>query len=374
MMWREGKVPNLHLIGLAVLSLAVYVGAQKTTRRELQPRYAQKLEAAQTVVRAQQAIREELKRSGHAVDPTNDPWNTGLVGEQHSEITSDRGFIASKILATNPNAAAAFVDMLVRARVKPGDIVAVGMTGSIPGWNIAFLSACHAMSVTPVIITSVGASDWGANRPYLTWLDMERVLRERGVLPYRSAAASLGGGADRGRGLSPQGRSLLDEAIVRNGIPFIEAKTLESSIDERMRIYRDEADGRKYAAYVNIGGGVASLGGQYNGALIRSGYSRRLPPGNYSVNAVINRMSDEGIPVINLTNVNSLSEKLGPIEITGDAPVPGVGPLYYKERVDTTMTAVLTVLLAATVFVVIRLDLEKFVRREPRLEAVKEAH
>jgi len=52
--------------------------------------------------------------------------------------------------------------------------------------------ASQAMEVTPVVIASVGASDWGANRPYLTWLDMERVLRQRNILPYTSVAASLG--------------------------------------------------------------------------------------------------------------------------------------------------------------------------------------
>lgn len=373
MMWREGKVPNTHLIALAVLSLAVYVGAQKTTRREPRPRYATKIEAAQTVSLAQQAIRDELRRRGHPIDLTNDPWETGLIGEEHTEITSDRGFIAPKILATNPNAAAAFVDMLVQAGVETGDRVAIGMTGSIPGWNISMLAACKAMGVTAIVITSVGASDWGANRPYLTWLDMERVLRDRDILPYVSVAASLGGGGDRGRGLSPKGRRLLREAIARNGVTFLETKTLENGIAERMKTYEQYSGEKGYAAYINIGGGVASLGGRYNSELIRSGYSRRLSPANYPVNAVINRMSRQGVPVINLTDVNTISERYGPAIVTADRPELGVGALYYKERVDVTMIVLLTVFLGAVVFVVIRIDLKRYVRRNPRVRSLEEA-
>lgn len=373
MMWREGKVPNTHLIALAALSLAVYTGAQKTMRREVGPRYSAKIEAAQTVLLAQQTIRDELRRGGHEIDLTSDPWETGLIGEEHSEITSDRGFIAPKILATNPNAAAAFVDMLAQAGVKAGDRIAIGLTGSIPGWNIAILAACHAMRVTPVIITSVGASDWGANRPDLTWLDMERVLREHAVLPYSSVAASLGGGGDRGRGTSLKGRRLLREAISRNGVPFIDTKTLDHSISERMKIYEQHAGKEGYAVYVNVGGGVASLGGQYNNELIRPGYSRRLSPANYPVNAVINRMSHQGIPVINLTDVNTLSKRYGAAIVTPDPPTVGVGPLYYKERVDMTATALLTTFLAAVVFIVIRLDLKRYVRRNPRPLSSEEA-
>jgi len=371
-MWRTGKAPRSHLILLALLAIGVYAGAERITRRELQPRYKLKIAAAQTALLAQQAVRAELESRGYGIDVTNDPWETGLIGEEHTEITSDRGFNTAKILATNPNAAAEFVEILVDAGVKPGDKVAIGMTGSIPGWNIAVLAACRAMTVTPVIITSVGSSDWGANRPDFTWLDMERVLRERNVLPYKSVAASLGGGGDRGRGTSPEGRRLLREAITRNDVRFIEAATLEGSIAERMRLYRENSGGGRYAVYINIGGGVASLGGQYNNQLIRSGYSRRLPPGNYTVNAVINRMSRAGIPVVNLTEVKILAGRYGSLEVTPERPGVGIGSQFYTERVDVTASAILTAFLAAVVFLVIRIDIRHFVDRGRRITSHEE--
>jgi len=367
MKWRESRVPNLHLVALAVLSIVVFVVAEKTTRREPRPRYEQKLRAAETALLAQRTVRAELEKRGVKIDETNDPWHTGLIGLEHTPITSDRGFLTAKILAANPNAAAAFVNLLVRARVKPGDRIAIGMTGSMPGWNIAMLAACKAMNVKPVIITSVGASDWGANRPNLTWLDIERLLRDRGVFTYKSVAASLGGGGDRGRGLSPEGRKMLRDAIARNDVVMIDVPTLEHGIRERMRIYTAYDGGRRYAAYVNIGGGVASVGGAYNNRMIPPGYSHRLAPANYPVNAVINRMSGRGVPVINLTSVRIISARYRLAEIvTPSAPAVGEGPLYFRDRFDTTMTAVLTALLALIVFAVIRLDLRHYVKRRPR--------
>ena len=79
------------------------------------------------------------------------------------------------------------------------------MTGSMPGANIAVLTACRALGVIPITITSVGASQWGANLVDFTWLDMESILFENGLISSRSIAASIGGRNDMGRLLSPSG-------------------------------------------------------------------------------------------------------------------------------------------------------------------------
>jgi poly-gamma-glutamate system protein len=367
MIWREGPVPNWHLVGLALLSLTVFWLAEKTAKQVQQPYYRTKLKAAQTAVLAQEAIRDEMRRRGLSLDLRNDPWETGLIGEERTVITSDRGVSTAKVLAANPNFAAAFVDLLHRAGVRKGDKVAIGLTGSMPGWNIAMLAACSALGAEPVIIASVGASDWGANRPDLTWLDMETILREHEVFPFRSAAASLGGGGDYGRGLSPEGQDLVRKAIERNGVELIELKSLEDNIQKRMAIYAAHAGEKGYAAYVNIGGGLSSLGGALNNKLIPAGYSRRLPVANYPVRAVINRMSELRVPIINLTNVVKMAERYDlPAVVGPEAPEVGQGSLYFRGRYDISTTLILTVFLALIVFVVIRLDLKHYLGRRPR--------
>ena len=367
MKFRREPVSQLHLVVLAVLSLVVFAVAERTADNIQQPRYRLKIKAAQLVIRAQDAMKEELSRRGLRLDERNDPWRTGLIGEERTVVTSDRGVCAAKILATNPNFAAAFIDLLYKAGVRKGDTVAVGQTGSIPGWDVAFYAACQAMNVTPVVVTSVAASDWGANRSDLTWLDMETLFNQRGIFSIRSVAASIGGGGDNGRGISPEGRDLLREAIKRNAVPLIQGEMLDSIIDARMKLYDSIIGTSRYAAYVNIGGGLASLGGALNAKLIPAGYSRHLREINYPVRAVINRMAERDIPILNLSDVAKIADRFElPTVVGSEPPEVGLGSLYYSEQYDITWTSILTALLGLTIFVVIRLDIKYYLGPRPR--------
>ncbi len=369
MIWRQGKLGNGALVALAVLSILIFYAAEQTARPIQQPRYKNKLKAAQLAETAQRAIVGYLKQQGITIDPRNDPWGSGVIGEERTSITSDRGVAAAKILATNPNFAAAIVELLHRANVRKGDVVAVGMTGSIPGWNLAFYAACATMEVKPISVVSVGASDWGANRPDLTWLDMERIIADGNIMDLRCVAASLGGGGDYGRGISPAGRDLIRQAIARNNVLLIEEKSLESNIDRRLAIYDSlEATMGPIKCFVNIGGGLANMGGELNDKLIPPGVSRHLARRNYPVRALINRFAERGIPVINLSNVVHIAEMFDlPTIVSPVPPEVGEGTLYFKDEYNISTAIILTVILAVVVFAVIRLDLRRLLfRRRPQ--------
>lgn len=364
MRWRTEKPRDLTLVALAAVSVLIFVLAEETAEPVRQPHFEQKLQAAKLALLAREAVKSHSQNLGLRVDVQNDPYRTGVIGQERTPITSDRGVVTSKILSANPNFAAAFVDLLSRAKLKRHSVVAVGMTGSLPGWNIAFLAACAALELKPLIITSVGSSDWGANHPALTWLDMEKVLADRGLIPFRSAAASLGGGADNGRGLSPEGREMVRAAAKRNGVRLIEEQTLERSIARRMELYAELSGRRQIAAYVNIGGGVASLGGSQNAMLIPSGLTEYLATRNFPVRAVINRFAEQGLPVINLSDVEAVARQYGlPTEVTDREQELGEGPLFFKDRYSVVSTAVLTLLLAVVVFVIMRLDIRHYLVR-----------
>jgi poly-gamma-glutamate system protein len=373
MKWREEKTSNLALVALALFSVLVFYVAEQTAEPERQANFEKKLQSAKLTLVAREAIKSHGENSGIRVDVQNDPYRTGIIGQERSPITSDRGIVTSKILATNPNFAAVFVEMLVKAKIKKHNIVAVGMTGSFPGWNIAFLSACTALEIRPIIITSVGSSDWGANLPTLTWLDMERVLGDRGLIPFKSVAASIGGGADNGRGLSPEGRDLIREAIRRNGVKILEDSTLEKAIAHRMDFYREMSKGKPIAAYVNIGGGVASLGGSQNARLIPAGLTQHLAVRNFPVHAVINQFAEQGLPVINLSSVEEIAARYGlPVEVGEREPELGEGPLFFKDRYSIVSTTILTALLGLVVFVIMRLDVRHYLLRR-RVNSVDDA-
>lgn len=363
MKWRTGRVSELTLIGLTLFAVLVFALAEKTSQPERQPNFQKKLQAANLALLAQQAIKEYSATQGIKIDPLNDPYGSGLIGQERTPITSDRGVVTSKILAANPNFAAAFVELLLKANVKKNSVVAVGLTGSLPGWNIAIYSACKALNLRSIIITSVGSSDWGANLPNLTWLDMERVLIEKGIFPYNSVAASIGGGADNGRGLSPEGRDMIRAAIKRNQVLLIEENSLEESVQKRMEIYQKESRGKPIDCYVNIGGGVASLGGSQNERLIPPGLSKHLAVKNFPVRAVMIMMAEKGIPVIQLLEVEKLAEKYGLPNVVEEeqAPEVGQGSLFFKDKYSIAGTIIYTSILVVVLFVFIRIDVKHYI-------------
>ena len=195
----------------------------------------------------------------------------GLVGSPFSLITTDEGDLDSKLTTLDPNFSAVMVELMYQLGLKDGDTIAVLMTGSMPGANIAVLTACKALGVIPITITSVGASQWGANLVDFTWLDMESILFENGLISSRSIAASIGGRNDMGRLLSPSGRDLIMENINKHELPLIRKERLADNIQHRMDLYGSIQSINKYDAIVNVGGGVASLGTSFN--------LRLLPPG-----------------------------------------------------------------------------------------------
>ncbi len=363
MKWRTDKTSLQALLFITAMAVAALLLAEQSVTPAREPYYAQKLKAAKQALLAQHTLRTIRQTARAIVDPVNDPNGTGLIGSEYTVITTDRGDITSKLTSTNPNFAAVIVQTLTEAKLRKGDVVAVAMTGSFPALNIATLAAIEALDLRPIVISSVGSSSWGATDPTFTWLDMERVLTEHGVLRTRSAAASIGGGKDLGRGLSPSGRAAIEAAIARNGVTFIHEKTLEDSIAARLALYDRLAGDRPIKAFINVGGGVASLGNPVSGALIPAGLSKHIGRKNFPMKGVLIRMAERGLPVIHLLDVQRLAKRYGlPID---PVPLPelGQGPVYFKERYDRVVLVLLVIALVGVTAAVIRLDMRHYLTR-----------
>src|SRR5262245_15583530 len=243
MSYRQASTPAL--AGLAALSLLLYAVAERSLAPVHAAAYEKKLRAVGFMEAAERDLLAVKRARRIPLDERNDPESYGVIGPQFSLITTDRGVQSAKVLAAHPNFAAAVTQMMLQAKVRGGDLVAVGVTGSLPGLNLAVLSACKAIGAEPILITSVGSSMFGATDPELTWLDMEAVLVRNRRWAYRSVAASLGGGGDIGRGLSPAGRQLLLRAIERNGARLIDAPNLLEAVKQRVAIYDSIAAARR---------------------------------------------------------------------------------------------------------------------------------
>jgi poly-gamma-glutamate system protein len=236
---------------------------------------------------------------------SDDPGKTGIVGEEMSPLVTTLGSLSAKRQSADPVFAAVVVDLLEQAGVREGDVIAAGFSGSLPGLNLAVLAAAGAMKLDPIIISSVGASQWGATDPAFTWLDMERALGERKVFPFRSAAAAAGGGF-----LLEEGAALAGAAIQRSGLQEISGETHADVVLRRMALYLERAKGRPIRAFVNVGGASANVGRCDQGRL-PPGLVRRLPACAAEKQGILHRFLMQGVPVIHLLHVQSLGRRYG---------------------------------------------------------------
>ena len=355
-MYQFSAKSKLVLSALTILSLVAFLTVEYTKVDVKRKWYDQKLEASILAKKAASYLKEIRLQSGIFIDAINDPNETALIGQDITQITTDRGYIDSKLTSINPNFAAVIVEMLKEVGVKNNDAVAVSFTGSLPGLNIAVLAALQTLKLKPVIITSVGASNWGANNPYFTWLDMEKTLFDAGIFKFKSVAASIGGGLDKGRGLSPEGRKLIEDAIKRTDAIFINEEFLENSINKRIDIYNNHKINNSIKVYINVGGGIASLGSTENTQFIPTGLIESLPLKNFPSNGVLIEMAKEKIPVIHLLNVTELATKYGLPVSPKPLPNPGSGDVFVKRQYNFVLTIIATLVLVISVLYVFLLE------------------
>ena len=341
--WRSRVV----LLSLAAGAVILQWVLEETRTPIRQRDYELKLAAAEKADEAFEVVRDYFRLEGAVVDMANDPSGTGLIGPETSLITNAYGNLESKLCTLNPNMAAHVVELFKRAGLRSGDLVAVSLSGSFPGMNIAVFAAMDVMGLRPIITSSVGASNWGATDPEFTWLDMERLFEQKGVFKYRSIAASHGGGDDMGRGLSPLGRQKILDAMDRNGVRQLVSANLDEAIVKRMAFYEEESRGRLFRAFVNVGGGLAAIGSSQNRSLIPPGLSFDLGPKNWTRKGVLILMAEKGIPVIQLLNMAEIAEEAGLPLTPEDLPVPGEGDVFSKSSYRLGLSFIFFVLYSA---------------------------
>jgi poly-gamma-glutamate system protein len=348
---------NFVLLFVAALSLGGFYIVENSKIMRKDKWYDEKIEAAKLSQKAGQTIKDFYYGDVEYVDNMNDPNETGLIGHEYSPITSERGSFSAKSTSTNPNFAALIVEFLKELNVKEGDHIAVAMTGSFPALNIAVCSAIQTLKLKPTIICSVASSSWGANDPDFTWLDMAKVLSDSGIIKCNVVAASIGASMDIGRGLSIEGVEMIKAAIKRNNAKIVFCNSIQDDILRRMQIYDSCAENKPIKAYINVGGGVASLGSSNNGDYIPQGVNEKIPKDVFrDKKGVIYEMSNRGIPVINLLDVKSLAASYDLPESPIPMPQLGSGELFESKKYDMTIVTPITLFLLAIIIFIIYQD------------------
>ncbi len=337
---------------LGLLSIGLMTMVELTKKEQTQAYFQEKLEAAKLMQNCIDYLKDAHFKDEVAVDNINDPNDTRIIGARYSSITSGRGSLPIKLSTVNPNFAAMLVELFKDADLKRGDHIAIGATGSFPALNIAACSAAEALGLEVSYIASVTSSSWGANDPDYTFLDMHTSLRKGDLIHQEIIASSIGANQDIGRTVSPEGREQVRAAIERNGIPFINGGSLNENIASRLEIYeaRERALGKKIKLYVNVGGGVASLGSDLNSEKLPSGLIQDVKLKVFpDKKGVMFEMASKKVPLINLKNLQRLMTKYGLPTDPVPLPEPGEGKLFYDLKYDLRYVfgamAILTLLL-----------------------------
>jgi len=341
------------LVFLSLLALVCLFISLQNRSIEISPLYDSKIKAANLMKQCLQSLKKSRLENSIFIDIENDPNETGIVGVPYSLITTDEGDLDAKLTTLDPNFSAVIVDLLFTAGLEKNDTIAVMLTGSMPGANIALLSACQVMGIHPIIISSIGASQWGANQVDFMWLDMEDILIQNKLINSRSVASSIGGRNDMGRLLSPLGRDLIMENIKNYDLPLIRENRLADNIKKRTDIYNEYHPIDKYDGVVNIGGGVASLGTSFNYRLIPPGIVNRSDivdiDNSSGIEGAFSYFLKRNITGLHILNIKSIIENYN----LPFAPIPhpkiGEGVLYAKERYNLTIVFLCFLILTGSV-------------------------
>lgn len=255
-----------------------------------------------------------MVEDGIEISPYSDPNHTGFIGEELTSLTTTLGSLVSKRTSTNPAFAPLIYDLILKAGIKKGDMVAISASGSFPALIFASMLAVEAVGAKPFLISSIGSSTWGANRSQWSWLDMERVFYEHQLIKSRSRFISPGGPDDQGPNLFENSLDLVNQIAKRNGIPLLKSISLQEAIEIRMKLYLKEDP----SLFINIGGSHVSLGGCAHGHQFPPGIIFQALSCNHTEKGLIIRFLELGTPVLNLLDIPAIALENGlPID-----PVP----------------------------------------------------
>ena len=323
--WIKGKLSLIYLFWAVVILLAGLLLIEQTKITAKTPYYDEQIQAAELMKSSLEAIKEERLKRAIPLDVGLDPNQTGIIGEEYTELTTTLGNLEAKRTSSNPAFAALLVKYFKEANLKKGDVIAIGASGSFPTLIVATLSATRVLELEPLLIYSIGSSEYGANIPEFTFVEMLNILNKKNILPYSLLAISMGGYLDQAKGMFfPDSREIIEKIAKESGALFINTENIEENIKQRMQLYKKTAGERPIKAFVNIGGATPNYGNTnasitYPNGLVIDG--PKIP--DHPERGLIFEYQNLGVPIIHLINIRDLAIKNGlPID---PVPSPQIG-------------------------------------------------
>ena len=323
--WIKGKLSLIYLFWALMILLVGLLLVEQTKFVQPTSHYTEQIQAAQLMKSSLEVIKEERLKRAIPLDVRLDPNQTGIIGEEYTQLTTTLGNLEAKRTSSNPAFAALLVKYFKEANLKKGDVFAIGASGSFPGLILATLSAAKALELEPLLIYSIGSSEYGANIPEFTFVPMLDSLNKSNIFPYHLLAISMGGYLDQTKGMFyPDSREIIEKIVQDSVAYFINIDNIEENIQYRMQLYKKAAADRPIKAFVNIGGATPNYGNTaasitYPNGLVMNG--PKIP--DHPERGLIFEYQSLRIPIIHLLNIRDLAAKNGlPID---PIPLPEIG-------------------------------------------------
>lgn len=269
--------------------------------------YQQMKEARLLTQKWFQIICKEKEQRGITSEVNSKTTYSGMLGSEYSLTTTTLGSLKAKELSCNPDFSALLVRLINEAEIEKEDTVLILSSGSFPALMISTLSAIKTLDLKAIIISSLGASMYGANQPQATWIDMENWLRKYDDFPYSSNILTLGGENDNGGGLTDEGIILLKNAANRNNVKLTIPQSYEEAIKIRLKILQN----RDISLLINIGGNQTSLGRDNHSLNIPNGLVNSINISENKDRGILMRSIELGIPYIHLLGIKDLALEYG---------------------------------------------------------------
>lgn len=316
----------MSIVALMLTKTNTYIGPSKY--------YHEKKEAALLTKQAFEEIKA-YKLSLGIPNASEDIYDTGLIGERYTPITTTLGILESKRTSVNPNFAAVIIDMFEKANIHKGDEVVITFSGSFPALNIAVMSAVEILELQPLIMASIGSSSYGANLTNFTYIHMSNHLYNQKVFSHKIDYVSLGGANDTGNEFEDTIKQDLLNYVKSKDIEVISIDNFKENIDYRMSLINQYVP--SYKMLINVGGNLISLGQNESSFYQKNGLITPSITNIFQENkdkGLIQKTLEKRLPVIQLLNIKSLAYKYGiPIDAKDEVEI-GKGDVYFENKVD----------------------------------------
>jgi hypothetical protein len=120
-----------------------------------------------------------------------------------------------------------------------------------------------------------------------------------------------------------------------------------------MQVYEQAAAGAPIAAYINVGGGAASVGRTEGKKLYRPGLNLTPPEGATEVDSVLTRFASEGVPVIHLVEIGELAAEFGLPLGPQVRPEVGEGGVFHSRRPHRALAVVIVVAMIGSMWLIV---------------------